>query len=720
SLLYLLGPYLVEKIHKTNIFLIFAGAIGCEHVKNFAMLGMGSRGLISITDMDSIENSNLNRQFLFKKPDVGRMKSEIAMRELKKLNPDIKVKNYNIKFDNSNISESFFTDEFLMSQTFIANALDNVDSRLYVDDRCVLLRKAFFDSGTLGTKGNSQPIIPFMTESYSSTRDPPEKSIPLCTIRNFPHAIEHTIEWALSEFTSLFYNDVLSIKSFVDEIFEEVDIPNSHRSKTEYGESKIIDNNEFSSVCNENKQKVGVDNTTNVSFDSKKLKEMIRLITESPHDTDTAIKKSILLFVDLFCDKIHQLIKAFPPDHITEEGLKFWSPPKQAPSPISFDITNNKHVMFVESCANIFKQAFNIKGKIDKEAVIDYYHKELVWENDMINDKEEDFHKTEFEKVSLKNIYFEKVLKEKVKARTGVRSSSKMIKRKNAADNSYDKNNFGDDNIVFCLSSDDEDDSSNCIIPGYSKEKFFKKMTPGDKDYLDSILNNLKNITPIEFEKDNDLNYHVSFVYAAANLRADNYGIQNADRLKIKGIAGRIIPAIATTTAVISGLNVIEMIKYIFKLKTYKNSFINLALPFIGFSEPPAPEKYKCRFVEKVKEDKEEPKDEKSDFEEDETKDEKDENRDTLEFTIWDQFEFKDCTLAEMISFFKNHEKIVSMVTFGSKILYSSFYNKEEYDQNLSKRISELVPEKRIIKLDILFDGDDDGDQLPVTVVHIC
>lgn len=41
--------------------------------------------------------------------------------------------------------------------------------------------------------GNVQSIIPMLTESYSSSMDPPEKSIPLCTVKHFPTAIEHTL-----------------------------------------------------------------------------------------------------------------------------------------------------------------------------------------------------------------------------------------------------------------------------------------------------------------------------------------------------------------------------------------------------------------------------------------------------------------------------------------------------------------------------------------------
>ncbi len=76
----------------------------------------------------------------------------------------------------------------------MVNALDNIKARLYVDAQCVKHMKPLLESGTLGTKANSQVIVPRMTESYGSSRDPPDTAIPMCTLKNFPHQIEHTIE----------------------------------------------------------------------------------------------------------------------------------------------------------------------------------------------------------------------------------------------------------------------------------------------------------------------------------------------------------------------------------------------------------------------------------------------------------------------------------------------------------------------------------------------
>jgi ubiquitin-activating enzyme E1 len=98
-----------------------------------------------------------------------------------------------------------------------------------------------------------------------------------------------------------------------------------------------------------------------------------------------------------------------------------------------------------------------------------------------------------------------------------------------------------------------------------------------------------------EFEKDDDTNYHIDFISAVANLRARNYKIDEVERSKVKVIAGKIIPAIATTTAMVVGAVGFEIIKYIMgkDISKHRNLFSNLGLPLWLFSETLPPIKNK-------------------------------------------------------------------------------------------------------------------------------
>merc|ERR1719493_354837 len=124
--------------------------------------------------MDIIEKSNLNRQFLFRPWDVQKPKSVTAANAVRAMNPKMNVVAMQDRVGPE--TESSFNDDFFESLDGVANALDNVEARNYMDRRCVYYRLPLLESGTLGTKGNTQVVIPDVTESYSSSQDPPEKS----------------------------------------------------------------------------------------------------------------------------------------------------------------------------------------------------------------------------------------------------------------------------------------------------------------------------------------------------------------------------------------------------------------------------------------------------------------------------------------------------------------------------------------------------------------
>ncbi|KAG5886027.1 hypothetical protein JTB14_023668 [Gonioctena quinquepunctata] len=175
-------------------------------------------------------------------------------------------------------------------------------------------------------------------------------------------------------------------------------------------------------------------------------------------------------------------------------------------------------------------------------------------------------------------------------------------------------------------------------------------------------------LTPLEFEKDDDTNFHMDFIVAASNLRAANYKILPADRHKSKLIAGKIIPAIATTTSVVGGLVCLELYKLTRGMKSlepFKNGFVNLALPFFGFSEPiAAPKMEYCG----------------------------------NQWTLWDRFEVQgDMTLNDFLQYFKEkHNLEITMLSQGVCMLYSFFMGKLKAQERLGLTMTEVV--KRVSK----------------------
>lgn len=566
-----------EKIKRLKIFLVGAGAIGCENLKNFVCSGLGVNGRICVTDMDSIEQSNLNRQFLFRSDDISKMKSESAVKRVMLLNEDFasectapgspsdsnttenlqeSLKDIHIsgnlvsyKHAVGNNTENVFSDKFLLDHDVISNALDNVEARSYMDRRCVQMRRPMIDAGTLGTKGHVQVVIPYISETYSSSTDPQEKSIPLCTIKSYPYAIEHTIEWAMSEFKSQFNEKPGEVSEYM----------------------KNEDPN---------------------------LQEMFE---NAPRSVEGCLKNALSLFVENFSTSIQNLLNTFPPNHMDDKGNLFWSPPKRVPSPIPFNVNDKLHIKFVYSAANLFAECYNIR-RITKEELMAFL------------------------------------------------------------------------------------------------ENVFSLEEPNPIKFDDSPVD-LSVINPIEFDKDS---WHANFVYSAANLRARNYGIKERSKHHIRGIAGKIIPAIATTTAIVSGLATLEIIKYTIKRDSSlndsstadqcklpsKNYYLDLASPFLASTDIVGPKKmfYEC-------------------------------HNKKFKYTVWSRLEFKDECLKDLVK--RIEDKIgdeVSMISLGSRVIYWNLCDK--YDINLNKTIAELCEKKNdqiLCYIDVL--PEKEGDMIDVAVI---
>ena len=127
------GQDFQRKLVSLKYFIVGMGAIGCEMIKNFSMIGVGCspEGCIYVTDMDLIEKSNLNRQFLFRPHDVQKMKSATAAAAVKQMNPDVNVIAHQNRVGPE--TEKIYNDDFFEALDGVCNALDNVDARMYMD-----------------------------------------------------------------------------------------------------------------------------------------------------------------------------------------------------------------------------------------------------------------------------------------------------------------------------------------------------------------------------------------------------------------------------------------------------------------------------------------------------------------------------------------------------------------------------------------------------------
>ena len=191
-----LGVSLVSKITSVRLLIVGAGGIGCELIKNLVLSGFTN---LVIIDLDTIDVSNLNRQFLFRSEHVGKSKAKISKEIALTFNPKV-----NIVAHHANIKEKQFNMDFFSTFDLVLNALDNVDARRHVNRLCLATKIPLIESGTTGYLGQVSVIAKDESECYECTAKVTQKVYPICTIRSTPDKPVHCIVWGKECFKLLF------------------------------------------------------------------------------------------------------------------------------------------------------------------------------------------------------------------------------------------------------------------------------------------------------------------------------------------------------------------------------------------------------------------------------------------------------------------------------------------------------------------------------------
>jgi len=183
-------------LKSSKILVVGAGGIGCELLKNLVLSGFND---IVVIDLDTIDVSNLNRQFLFQKEHVGKSKAIIAKESALSFNSNV-----SIEAKHDSIISSEYNTSFFKQFTLVMNALDNKTARSHVNRMCLAADVPLIESGTAGYLGQVTVIKKGKSECYDCNPKAGQKSFPGCTIRNTPSEPIHCIVWAKHLFNQLF------------------------------------------------------------------------------------------------------------------------------------------------------------------------------------------------------------------------------------------------------------------------------------------------------------------------------------------------------------------------------------------------------------------------------------------------------------------------------------------------------------------------------------
>lgn len=186
----------IASLESSRVLVIGAGGLGCEILKNLALSGFKD---IHVIDMDTIDVSNLNRQFLFRQSDVGKSKAEVAAAFVERRVPGVKITPYNGKIQDKD-------EDYYMQFKLVICGLDSIEARRWINATLVDMidmdnpesLKPLIDGGTEGFKGQARVILPTISSCIECqlSMHAPRAAVPLCTLATIPRQPQHCIEWA--------------------------------------------------------------------------------------------------------------------------------------------------------------------------------------------------------------------------------------------------------------------------------------------------------------------------------------------------------------------------------------------------------------------------------------------------------------------------------------------------------------------------------------------
>ncbi|CAI4038251.1 hypothetical protein SMKI_04G5930 [Saccharomyces mikatae IFO 1815] len=205
NLVKIIGEDSFKKLRSSKCLLVGAGGIGSELLKDIILMEFGE---IHIVDLDTIDLSNLNRQFLFRQKDIKQPKSTTAVKAVQHFNNSKLV-----PYQGNVMDISAFPLHWFQQFDIVFNALDNLAARRYVNKISQFLSLPLLESGTAGFDGYMQPIIPGKTECFECTKKETPKTFPVCTIRSTPSQPIHCIVWA----KNFLFNQLFASEASINE-----------------------------------------------------------------------------------------------------------------------------------------------------------------------------------------------------------------------------------------------------------------------------------------------------------------------------------------------------------------------------------------------------------------------------------------------------------------------------------------------------------------------